>query len=54
MFTKLHNNLLREELRKLNDENNDKSLLMLNLYNALLAIINNRGVSMYVIIISLL
>ncbi|CAA7060877.1 unnamed protein product [Microthlaspi erraticum] len=43
-FTNLHNTLLREGLRKLNDESNDKSFLEFDLYNAFLSIFNNKGV----------
>ncbi|KAJ4865840.1 GDSL esterase/lipase [Raphanus sativus] len=43
-FTKLHNSLIREGLRKLNDENNDKSFLMLDLYKAFMTIFKYRGV----------
>lgn len=46
--TSLHNSLLREGLIRLNDEkkknNNDKSFLMFDLYNAFVTIFKNKGV----------
>ncbi|KAF3545425.1 hypothetical protein DY000_02001942 [Brassica cretica] len=43
-LTKLHNSLIREGLRKLNDENNEKSFLMLDFYKAFMTIFKYRGV----------
>lgn len=42
--TNLHNTLLHEGLRKLNDEYYDKSFLTFDLYSAFMSIIKNRGV----------
>ncbi|CAH2059096.1 unnamed protein product [Thlaspi arvense] len=42
--TNLHNSLLREGLRKLNDERNDKSFLVFDLYNAFVSVFKNKGV----------
>lgn len=42
--TSLHNSLLREGLRKLNDEYNDKSFLTFDLYSAFVSIFKNKGV----------
>jgi len=46
--TYLHNSLLRKGLIKLNDKeinNNDKSFMTLDLYNAFVTIFKNKGVS---------